>query len=341
MNKVRQSNIELLRIFCMLGVITGHALQSLYDLHTSNFSVDNTLQILLMNACVVGVNCFILISGYFRIKQSWKGFLNLYLQLLFYACISALVCRWLCPEQPILLSLKRIFFPLTESGLWFIAAYVGLYLLSPLLNAAIEKQDNRQHTLTLALLLIVDVYIGYMHQIEEVTINGYHLIHFIVIYYLGAWLSERKSFIVSKKRWVFVWLFIIVLNTGFHAIKMVFPPVAIIYSMRYNSPMNMIASVSFFCWAMTWKCQSGFINKVAISVLAVYICGEFMPIYYTPLHYIQNHYPGWTEFVLVPLFILVFYSGCVLFDRLRILVTTPILSVLSKKMEDLSQRVLK
>lgn len=196
---IRQSNFELLRIFCMLGVITGHALQSLYDLHTPNFSVVNTMQIALMNACVVGVNCFILISGYFRIKQSWKGFLNLYFQLLFYACISGLVCLWLRPDQSLMVSLKRIAFPLTESGLWFIAAYVGLYLVAPILNAALDKQDPRQRTITLAMLMIVDVYIGYMHQTEEVTISGYHLIHFIVLYYLGAWLSEHKSLITNRK----------------------------------------------------------------------------------------------------------------------------------------------
>lgn len=340
MNKVRQSNFELLRIFCMLGVITGHALQSLYDLHTQNFSVVNTVQIVLMNACVVGVNCFILISGYFRIKQSWKGFLNLYLQLLFYACVSALVCLWLRPDQSLLVSLKRIAFPLTESGLWFIAAYVGLYLVAPLLNAALDKQDSRQRSITLVMLLLVDIYIGYMHQTEEVTISGYHLIHFIVMYYLGAWLSEYKPLIIRRK-WGGVWLLVILLNTGLHAIKMVFLPIAIIYSMRYNSPMNMLATISFFCWAMTWKVQSAFINKVAVSVLAVYICSEFFPGYYGPLHWFQNSFPEYLGFALVPLYIILFFAVCIIFDKFRIWVTSPILSALSQRMEKLSKRVFK
>ena len=75
---VRQSKFELLRIICMVGVITGHALQSLYELHTANFSVLNTAQILLMNICIVAVNCFVMISGYFRIRQSWKGITGLW-----------------------------------------------------------------------------------------------------------------------------------------------------------------------------------------------------------------------------------------------------------------------
>ena len=195
----RQSNFELLRIICMLGVITGHALQSLYDLHTTNFSIVNTVQILLMSVCVVAVNCFVMISGYFRIRQSWKGITGLWMQLLFYAVVSFLLCLWFKPEQSLMVGVKRIVFPLSESGLWFIAAYVGLYLIAPLLNSALDHQSRRQKLWTLILLLIVDVYLGYIHQTEEITINGYHLIHFIVLYWSGSCINEFKSRLVSGK----------------------------------------------------------------------------------------------------------------------------------------------
>lgn len=196
---VRQSKFELLRIICMVGVITGHALQSLYELHTANFSVLNTAQIFLMNICIVAVNCFVMISGYFRIRQSWKGITGLWMQLLFYAVVSFMLCLWLRPEQSLLVGIKRIIFPLSESGLWFIAAYVGLYLMAPLLNAALDHQSRQQKLRTLVLLLIVDVYLGYMHQAEEITISGYHLIHFIVLYWLGNCLNEFRAKLVSEK----------------------------------------------------------------------------------------------------------------------------------------------
>ena len=198
---IRQSNFELLRILCMFGVITGHALQSLYELHTSSFSVLNTFQILLMNACVLAVNCFVMISGYFRIKQSWKGITGLWLQLLFYAFLSFVLCLLLKPEQSLLLGLKRMLFPLSESGLWFIVAYFGLYLCAPIINAALDGQSRNQKLWSLALLLIVDVYLGYMHQVEEVTINGYHIFHFIVIYWLGNCMKECKCLIDNVKVW--------------------------------------------------------------------------------------------------------------------------------------------
>lgn len=196
--KARQSNIELLRIFCMLGVITGHALQSLYELHTANFSILNTFHVMLMNICIVAVNCFVMISGYFRIKPSMRSIVNLWMWLLFYALISFALCSWLKPEQSLLTGIKRIVFPLSESGLWFIITYFALYLVSPLLNKAIEAQARREKSLTLLLFLVVDIYLGYMHQAKEITIDGYHLIHFIVLYYLGSWMCEYKLIIVRR-----------------------------------------------------------------------------------------------------------------------------------------------
>lgn len=343
MNKVslsRQSNFELLRIICMLGVITGHALYNLYELHTPNFSIVNTVQILLMNICVVAVNCFVMISGYFRIRQSWKGITGLWMQLLFYATLSFLLCIWLKPEQSLMVGIKRIVFPLSESGLWFIAAYVGLYLIAPLLNSALDYQSRQQKVRTLILLLIVDVYLGYMHQTEEITINGYHLIHFIVLYWLGNCMNEFKSRLESGK-WGWAFLLIIIINTALHAVKMVFPPIAIIYSMRYNSPMNLIASVVFFIWAMQWSFQSGMVNKIAKSVLSVYICSEMIPcVFYGVLYHIQGNIPIWLELIFVLSYIVFFFMVIIVFDKLRIIITTPIHERLSRKMEKWMERLL-
>lgn len=322
----------------MLGVITNHALQSLYDLHTANFSVLNTVQIFLMNISIVAVNCFVMISGYFRIRQSWRGITGLWIQLLFYAVVSFMLCLWFKPEQSLLVGIKRIVFPLSESGLWFIATYVGLYLMAPLLNAALDYQSRRQKLWTLVLLLIVDVYLGYMHQTEEITTGGYHLIHFIVLYWLGNCLNEFKSILASRNLGG-AFLLVIIVNTVLHAVKMVFPPIAIIYSMRYNSPMTLISSITFFIWTTQWSFHSGFVNKVAKSVLAVYICSEMIPyVYYEALHRIQDIMPLWAELMAVPAYIIVFFLTFIFVDKIRSLITTPSQMWLVDKLNKLTEK---
>ena len=75
--KVRQSNFELLRILCMFGVLTSHSLMAMYDLQTANFSFANEMRVFVMHASCLAVNCFVMISGYFQIRQSWRGFIDL------------------------------------------------------------------------------------------------------------------------------------------------------------------------------------------------------------------------------------------------------------------------
>ena len=189
--KVRQSNFELLRILCMLGVLCNHTLQHVYtDLNSAvNYPVHHA-QVFLMSMSIIAVNCFVLISGYFRIKQSWKGFLNLFTQCAFYALICSVIGVAL-NEVSLIDALKRTVFALSESGMWFIVAYFGLYLIAPILNAGYANLEESKKTPMFLLMLALDVYLGYMHQNTEVSVDGYHVIHFIVLYYVGCYLSEQ------------------------------------------------------------------------------------------------------------------------------------------------------
>ncbi len=187
----RKSNFELLRILCMWGVLTNHVIQNLYDVHTSNFSLANETRVLLMNMSIVAVNCFILISGYFKINPSWKGILRLYAQIAFYVVLLTVIgMPWGAVDLKI--SLLHMFFPLSHSGMWFMTAYFALFLLAPILNAAFEKANRIEQRLWMLALILVDVYIGYMHQAPEITQNGYHIVHFITLYFIGRYISTTK-----------------------------------------------------------------------------------------------------------------------------------------------------
>ena len=69
MNKQRLSNIELLRIIAMFMILTVHAdywllgIPTLEDICISKVSVFT--RILIEQLCVVGVNVFVLITGWF------------------------------------------------------------------------------------------------------------------------------------------------------------------------------------------------------------------------------------------------------------------------------------
>ena len=112
-----------------------------------------------------------------------------------------------------------------------------------------------------------------------------------------------------------------------HAIKILFPPFAIIFSMRYNSPAVMIASVLFFKWTMTWKLQSKSINWISSSVLAVYIIhmGPFGSHYFfTPLKYMSAEWSEAYACIGMISYGMLFYACCIMLDKGRIFICRPI-----------------
>lgn len=321
--KVRQSNFELLRILCMLGVVTNHVLQNCYpQLHTTDFSIANDMRVLLMCMSITAVNCFVMISGYFRIRQSWKAFFNLYTQCAFWMLLLTTLSFFFLGGTVVDI-VKKTIFSLTGSGYWFMTAYFALFLFAPLLNVAFEHQTSRQRSFSLLAILGVDVYIGYMHQAPEITIDGYSALHFFVIYYLGMYLSTVPNIKSGGVKWISFSVLMVVM----HAIKLLFPPFAIVFSMRYNSPAVMMASVLFFCWAKTWKMQSKVINWISVSVLSVYIIhmGPFGSYcFFTPLKYMSTSWNDAFACLGMMAYVLSFYVCCILLDKVRILFCLPI-----------------
>lgn len=324
-NSSRQSNFELLRIYCMWGVLTNHVLQNLWNLHTPTFTFTNEFRILLMSMSVIAVNCFVLISGYFRIKPSLKGFLKLYMQCVFYFSLLSVgaVCIGLQPVQDALIC---IIFPLTEGGLWFIVAYFGLFLLAPLLNAGYDNLKDNAKKYMLLVMIVIDVYIGYMHQSIEVTVNGYHLIHFIVLYYVALYLREYAYVLIKIKLGGVICLIVLTMVI-LHAIKMVFFPISIIFSFRYNSPVVLLASVCVFLWFASIRVQNTYINWISASVLSVYIVHSHpfgSHYFFGMLKQIQQQYTSLEVVVLIPVCMAVLYVSCIAIDKLRIRLCAPI-----------------
>lgn len=170
------------------------------------------------------------------------------------------------------------------------------------------------------MLLIVDVYIGYLHQSNEITIDGYHLMHFITLYVLAGTLRRMNLLKLNVRKLFVCLILLLVLMTGFHMCKMVFPPTAVLYSLRYNSPMLMVASVLIFLLFANLKIMSRAINWVSESVLAVYLISTlpfFGPRYYRLIKQLSVNYSGLSEFFLILVTMICFYSACILGEKLR------------------------
>ena len=127
-NKVlmRESNFELLRLLSQFFIVLYHIfLMFIYP--QSGQELYKALQIPLH----VGVVVFVLISGYFSIKATSKGFIKLIVFFFFYS-LPEIIYNFVNAGDT-LHSFKSLLF-FSNSHFWFVKTYVYLYLISPMLN---------------------------------------------------------------------------------------------------------------------------------------------------------------------------------------------------------------
>lgn len=90
--KERTSNLELLRVILMLMIFVLHYILGTNAIIESRiYSIDYYLINLIEALCIVSVNCFILLSGYFLVKFKFSKIIKLILQAKFYAVILPMI----------------------------------------------------------------------------------------------------------------------------------------------------------------------------------------------------------------------------------------------------------
>ena len=336
---VRQSSFELLRMICMLFIVTGHIIcHAIWPYSASYVTAPMSEHFALSfiyGFISCGVNCFVLISGWFGIRLKWKSSINLYLQLAFYSFVLYLlyltvfdggqINRW---------CLLNTIMPISNNQeWWFIVSYVQLLLLSPLLNKAFDNMDKKDMLLVLLSLTVLNLYFGFYRKME-INKNGFNFFHFVFIYSIGRYLKSFCNFRMAKNslRWICLSVYVV-----FSALMgyFVFLDVNDLYVSSssilfgyYNNPIVLISSISFFILFTTFDFRSRIVNWMASSVLAVYLIHEYPKLKENLYVYLASVYDGIpnASFRLLLVFIMavaILLSG-ILIDKIRILVTDPI-----------------
>lgn len=265
----RESGIEFLRLLCMLFVVFQHCLRYVVfpevDSPSSSF-FSSPIGFLIWGFSCVAVDCFVLISGYFSIKAKPKALLGLFFSCSFYLGLSYLLHIFLS-DQSIGKSLVYVVvFPFTHSSLWFVNCYLILFLLSPLLNLAIEHMNQRQHMIMLLSLTFINVYAGSIWHTPFFDDNGgMNVLNFIYLYLIGRFISCYVK-IQTIQRQRYCWLLIYILCSII---------IGTIYrNHAYNSCLVIIGAIGLFLFfkSQTFHCK--LINSLAVGAFSVYIAHE-------------------------------------------------------------------
>lgn len=207
----RMANYELLRVLSMVMVVILHFLtrsDSLIELYLPVDAV-RIVGTVLEVFCLVAVNVYVLLSGYFGVRGSFRPTkaVALLCQIWFYALLIPIALTLFGVKtqasQIGIHGLVEYLFPIETEHYWFATSYFMLYLLSPVLNIGARSMTKRQLQITLGGLLILFCGIKSISPIGFVTDRyGYDLIWFICVYLVAAYLGLYGSALLEKKGWM-------------------------------------------------------------------------------------------------------------------------------------------
>ncbi len=193
----RNAGFELLRILCMLMVLLLHYNTGVGALADAGH-VMTPVRIaggLTESFAIVAVNVYVLISGYFlsQVPFRAKRIVTLWLQTVLYtALIPAviLLAGGTVKGDSIWTGITYLF-PIQTEHYWFVSAYMVLFILSPVLNAAIAHLEQKQLQITIALLLVHFCLIKSISPFQLVMDRmGYDFGWFLCLYLIAGYIRK-------------------------------------------------------------------------------------------------------------------------------------------------------
>lgn len=199
MGKKRLANVELLRTLAMVMVIIMHFVREsgyLLTAQTESLSVQYVVAMLLESFCIVAVNTFVFISGYYGTEGSYKPskVLRFWFRVLFYALLIPIVLTgfgiptvW---DSEGIYGLVQYMLPISSEHYWFASAYFYLLLLMPFLNKVVNALSRQQLAVATAGLLMVFCVVKSIVPVKLAFDRfGYDVIWFVCVYLVAAYLK--------------------------------------------------------------------------------------------------------------------------------------------------------
>lgn len=344
----RKSGVELLRIFAILMVISVHRMghQTLYS--APQFSVSYYVLWFIEIASYKAVDIFFIISGYFGIKQRFKGkkLLLLNFKVLVY-CVGFYLLSVVVKYQAFSFrDFLRACLPYLGAHYWYYTAYISLMLLSPWLNKMVQALDKKK---LLLLILLVSGVSTLSIGDAFFTIDGYSVFWAINLYLIGAYIRlYYKRMIPSKKAiflsfactmFVFLWFVVVGRLTQYIFGREVFSTHFMVYR-QFPIVMGAVFAVIAFVQIDFKGYRGKVINSISKCTFGVYLihsCVFMDTLFWVKLFPANVASQMEWYWVYVVGSIILMYVACLLIDTIRNILFAPIEK--SKFFDFLEQKV--
>ena len=339
--KERLANMDLLRIIAMLMVLLVHAdfaalgAPEVKDWQVNPYGV--VVRYVVEMFAIVGVDVFVLLSGWFGIHFKVRKLSELLFQVFFYSFGFFLAFAIIKGGDGIfsLEGIKSIFL-FNSSDYWFIKAYVALYLLSPFLNSFCEKATKKELSVVLVLYLLFHIIYGWIEDASvHFTMNGTTGLSFVALYLMGRYIKLYPCCLMKMNKWndLYVYIVISILLAVCCIVSLCLRTQVTLSSriMSYGNPLIWISSIALVLFFSKLQLTNRIVSQVGISCLAVYLfhCNYF----FFRRYYLQliREWISDGRIMMVGFYITMIYLVAILLDKIRLNLWNRLLNVVLSK----------
>ena len=331
-NTPRSSNLELYRIVCMLMIVGGHyvcngGLFGESGPLTKDFYSGNSLYLSLSGFWgKTGINCFMMITGYFMCtsKITLRKFVKLMGQIYFYKLLIYTIFLITGYET---LSFTRIFklaMPFWGISDGFISCFIVFWLTIPFWSILIQNMNKRQHELLLLISIGIYTLLG---SIPTFRITYNYVTWFGVLFLIASYIRLYPH-PLFEKRTVWGWmtfLSILAAMASVWVLRRVFNQPGYFFLIDSNKIFAVAVAVFSFLWFKNMnlghnKVINGF-GAGTFGVLLIHANSEAMRswLWYDIVNVIGHYSMPLVSLILYHIGVtLTIYIVCNLIDQIRI-----------------------
>ena len=348
----RQSNLELLRIVSMILIVAHHySVHGGFILPEMNFN-KAFIQVLSLGG-KLGVDCFVLITGYFMIESKFRleKLVKLWVQTWFFSILFIAIFYGLGITELNFDTFIRNLMPITYSMYWFATTYLVLYILTLFLNPAVKAMSRKRYLALVATL-------GILWSVLPTVTNGdfgYSTLGlFILLYLVGGYFRLYPTHWTKQCRSNFmlgIIMYGVIIASAFLVdfLGSFIPELSgfASYLAGENKITTILCAVGLFLGFKNLKMRyHPWLNRVAASMFSVYLIQEnnfIHPLIWSK--WFKNRLYSWSSDLWIHAIacIVIVIVVCTVMDQIRIYwIERPILEVLRKKhiWERVEQRLL-
>lgn len=280
--KQRNSAIELLRIISMVFIMFHHfAIHGGFDWGADSLTIPHAWYNLIIMGGKIGVDIFVLISGYYLINNegylfNFKKVLKFWGQVFFYSVLIFAIFAVLGKAGVSVGTVVKAFFPITFSTWWFASAYFVLYIIHPFYNKLLRMLSKREYQI----LLVVGVLCwSVIPTFTTSTYQSNSLLWFMTLYAIAGYakmygFNER----FTSFHYFCIWVIMTLLTYSSSLIlvwlesKYDISPFSPTYFYGQEKITVLLISLSLFMAFATMKMKHyRFINIVSSATFGVYL----------------------------------------------------------------------